>query len=123
LAFYLAGFKKQYQSFEVTVKQGKVASLPANYFTERLLGIGFKYHTQLEFVYDGWRPPLHDPFLNLGLWLYADSSYPFPELSRIKYHSLLFPGIPLKVNCPCSYMKDGATYLEEDWQEDLYYKD
>lgn len=121
LLFYLDAFRKQYYLFKEAVTYNKVVNLPANYFTERLLGIGFKYHTQLEFVYDGWRPPLHDPFLNIGLWIYADSSYPFKKLNRIKYYRMLFPAIPLKVNCPCSYTTDGTTYLKVDWQKDLYY--
>lgn len=32
-----------------------------NYMTDRMLGMHFKYHTALH-LFDGWRPPLHDPF-------------------------------------------------------------
>jgi hypothetical protein len=33
-----------------------------NYLTELILGAHWKYHTQL-CLYDGWRPPYHDPVL------------------------------------------------------------
>jgi hypothetical protein len=113
LSIYLLEFKKQYKLFEAAVASEKIETLDRNYFTERLLGIGIKYHARLEFTYDGWRPPMHDPFLNLGIWLYAGSFYPHRDIDRIHYYKLLFPNIPLKLNCPCSYMKDGATYLTD----------
>ena len=41
------------------------AKLVPGYITERMLGMHFKYHTEL-CLYDGWRPPLHDPLLVTG---------------------------------------------------------
>jgi len=97
-------------------------ALPRNYFTERFLGIGFLYHTKLNVIYDGWRPPLHDPFVNAALWIYskgADGYYPPPFYwkttiipKEIYYHHL-FPDLPLKANCPCNYTADGMSYFRE----------
>ena len=94
-----------------------MARLPKNYFTERRLGLCWKYHTELEYVYDGWRPPLHDPFVVIGLWFYPllGSSKPFPfqfeyNADAIKYYHRKFPERPLVEKCPCSYSGDGRTY-------------
>jgi hypothetical protein len=37
-----------------------------NYLTELILGAHWKYHTELEVTYDGWRPPYHDPVLGFS---------------------------------------------------------
>lgn len=50
--------------------------LSPNLYTEQFLGIGIKYHTMLDYMYDGWRPSVHDPLLNIGLWLYSNTYYP-----------------------------------------------
>ena len=42
--------------------------LPRTYGTERIVGMPFRYHTQVE-AFDGWRPPLHDPQLDVCYWL------------------------------------------------------
>ena len=34
-----------------------------NPMTERILGMHFRYHTRI-CIYDGWRPPLHDPAMD-----------------------------------------------------------
>lgn len=88
--------------------------LPASYLTERVLGVGFKYHTSLDFVYDGWRPPLHDPFFNLFIWIRTGGSYPFPALHlayRMAYYQKLFPEKPLRIKCACSFKDDAQTYF------------
>jgi len=113
LAVYLPVFGKNYRSFEESVNANSVETLAPNYFSERLMGIGFKYHTKLEYLNDGWRPPLHDPFLNMGLWVYADSYYPFSSLKRQGYYKLLFPNLKLRTRCPCSYSYDGMGYFRE----------
>jgi hypothetical protein len=96
--------------------------IPRNYFTERYLGLKWKYHTQLCYWFDGWRPPLNDPFLIIGLWLelyhvpgykILDNRY-WPQWPKesIPYHKKLFPDKPLKVNCPCSFSGSGMSYLD-----------
>lgn len=122
---YIPIFNHYLKGFEFAVKQGPdaIKNLPRNYFTERILGIGFKYHTRL-CIWDGWRPPLHDPYLNTALWFTSDDhfpfgSYPFIEgydlalSERIRYYHLLFPDKPIRIDCPCSYMPDGMTYFSD----------
>lgn len=86
----------------------------ANYFTERLTGIGFKYHTKLEFIYDGWRPPLHDPLLNIYLWIYSKTYFPQWPMSRLKVYSILFPQEPIWIDCSCAFTHDVLTYFQHD---------
>lgn len=124
LTVYLKAFRQHYVLFERACQTAKtddefLKQLPANYFIERLLGIGFKYHTALDYWDDGWRPPIHDPFLNIGLWVFANSYYPYRVLDRRYYYKRLFPNEPLKADCPCSYMNDGRTYLNPDWDQYL----
>lgn len=110
---YVIPFKTQLQDFErISNTDSKQPHYEKNLYTERFLGIGLKYHTKLEFVYDGWRPPLHDPFLNAGLWIYSDTYFPEKEINRKKYYKAIFPELPVKVNCPCSYTRDGLSYFE-----------
>lgn len=118
LLIYIYPYKQEFLQFRQVCKNSKdfqYQRLAKSIYTEQFLGIGIKYHTQLEFVYDGWRPPIHDPFLNIGLWLYSDTHYPCKELDRKKYYRLVFPEKSLRMNCPCSYMKDGMTYFNEKW--------
>lgn len=83
-----------------------------NLYTEQFLGIGIKYHTMLDYMYDGWRPPVHDPLLNVGLWLYSNTYYPCKNLNRVKYYKLIFPNRSYKVCYPCSYTYDGMSYFQ-----------
>jgi hypothetical protein len=118
LIMYLKSFDAELTKFN-TMCDGKelttYVALPNNQYVEQFLGIGYKYHTRLEYIYDGWRPPIHDPFLNIGLWIYSDTFYPCKDLKRRKYYKLIFPERKLQMNCPCSYMNDGMTYFDEKW--------
>ncbi len=98
-----------------------VDSLPKNYFTERILGLCWKYHTRIDLC-DGWRPPLHDPFLVISLWVNPTPffhNYNEPDLwpvynsEAIKYYHRKFPERRLKESCPCSYSNDGKEYLSD----------
>ena len=52
-----------------------------NPMTERIAGMHFLYHTRF-CIYDGWRPPLHDPAMVLGMRL--NKGYdPLCGMSRI----------------------------------------
>jgi len=106
-----------------------------SYMTERMLGMHFKYHTSL-CVFDGWRPPLHDPFVVVAAWLnfsfmtnpsakefrkslflgYHGSPFvsmgPYSLKNRIAAYKLVFPGRPVQEKCSCAdgysdwYLKD-----------------
>lgn len=118
LLLYLKSFNAELSRFNSLCQREELfsyRSLPKSQYVEQFLGIGYKYHTRLEYIYDGWRPPVHDPFLNIGLWIYSDTFYPCKNLKRRKYYKLIFPERELQMSCPCSYMNDGMTYFDEKW--------
>ena len=89
------------------------AVLPHSYMTERVVGMHFRYHTRPELIYDGWRPPLHDPLIPLNYWRHNYHD-PLVGVDRVQLYRRLFPGRPIKPDCLCAYDKDGRQYL--DWQ-------
>ncbi len=110
LFIYLNEFSAHYKVINSAIKSNNITLIPADRISERILGIGFKYHTKIEYLYDGWRPPIHDPFLNIGLWIFGDSYYPF---HAILYYKQVFPELPIQANCVCAYTKDGMSYLKD----------
>ena len=64
-----------------------------NYLTELILGAHWKYHTKI-CLYDGWRPPFHDPVLGFAqLFLYNGKQFNY-ELSmsnRVYLYEKIFP--------------------------------
>ncbi|MBF9142697.1 hypothetical protein [Hymenobacter properus] len=67
-------FYRQYRQIEETATRLEQANsltvdalareLPRSYVAERVVGMHFRYHTRFEEL-DGWRPPLHDPLLDV----------------------------------------------------------
>ena len=93
-------------------EKSKFTELNTTYMTERILGMGFIYHVRF-CEFDGWRPPKHDPLLNMGLWLNGNK-YPLTtSLGRRKdLYKKFFPGRPVKFECSCA----------DEYKED-YFKD
>ncbi|MBN9481948.1 MAG: hypothetical protein J0H46_01235 [Bacteroidetes bacterium] len=110
LFIYLSNFSMHYKLINLAIKSNNIAIIPADRISERILGIGFKYHTKINYLYDGWRPPIHDPLLNIGLWIFSKSYYPY---HAIPYYKQVFPELPLQANCVCAYTKDGLSYLTD----------
>jgi len=88
--------------------------------TERLAGTLFKYHNYIE-TYDGWRPPLHDPWVNVSLWLRGGQQFekagvrevnPLLVADQVGLYHRLFPHLPLKAACVCAYTHDGLQYQQ-----------
>lgn len=85
------------------VQNNDPSDLQTDYLTERVLGIGILYHTEF-CAFDGWRPPLHDPYLDVGLML-SGYSYPFPPFAtrrRVVLYRSLFPDRPVRLDCGCA---------------------
>ncbi|UTW61839.1 hypothetical protein KFE98_17770 [bacterium SCSIO 12741] len=83
---------------------------PKKYAMERLLGAHFIYHTQL-CLYDGWRPPLHDPWLNTYLFLSNSRWQELPDtlngqsltlMLRAQLYHEVFPDSDMAIDCDCS---------------------
>lgn len=101
--------------------------VPRSYMAERLAGAYFKYHNSANFAEDGWRPPLHDPLVNVCLWLPRNTSlWANPLAMTVSTHDLeaqvalyqrLFPERPIKVGCVCTRIGDaeGYFYWHPEW--------
>lgn len=94
--------------------------VPRSYTAERLAGTLFKYHNYIE-TYDGWRPPLHDPWVNVSLWLRGGQQFdkagvrevnPLLVPDQVGLYHRLFPNLPLKAACVCAYTHDGLQYQQ-----------
>ena len=89
--------------------------VPRTYMAERLAGQLFKYHALSNMIEDGWRPPLHDPLVNVCLWANAATGYTAPLTigdinPQAAFYHALFPQEPIKVDCACSHSRDAETY-------------
>ena len=78
--------------------------------TERILGMHFRYHTRI-CIFDGWRPPLHDPAMVIGMRLTGDKD-PLDGMSletRLQLYHEVYPSLPVKNHCACS--KESKEYV------------
>lgn len=86
-----------------------------NPMTERILGMHFRYHTRA-CPFDGWRPPLHDPAMVIGMRLNGDQDPLAPiclEDRVILYHTV-FPDRPVMARCACSVESEGYGYFTDN---------
>ena len=83
---------------------------PLNYYlTELILGAHWKYHTEF-CIYDGKRPPFHDPVLvvaNKILFPYehfarGTNLYQMYSEKQYTLYKVLYPNRPLGFNCNCA---------------------
>ncbi len=104
--------------------QSEPTEIPENYMTERMLGMHFKYHLSYT-IYDGWRPPLHDPALVVAVWLNApfiseldiSGLMPAPPYRttydlnrRVAVYRSVFPDVPVRQACSCAKEYRGTYY-------------
>lgn len=94
-----------------------------NPMTERILGMHFRYHTRI-CIYDGWRPPLHDPAMVMGMRLTGDKD-PLAgmtlETRLLLYHEV-FPTLPVKNHCACSRESKRYHYFDDYLWKALEFK-
>ena len=87
----------------VAGKQSSLETISSDFMTERIIGMHFIYHTGMCY-YDGWRPPVHDPALNVGRWITGISD-PLQDMKldkRIRLYKQAFPENEIKRNCACA---------------------
>jgi hypothetical protein len=118
LSFLLAAyfFNYQYKQALVSIekfKQSNFTELDKTFMTEKILGMYFKYHTEI-CEYDGWRPPLHEPALVIGQLfngrndpLSVSSQNRFNLSERKKLYKKFFPDKKVKLNCSCAVNYSG----------------
>lgn len=85
-----------------------------NPMTERILGMHFRYHTRI-CIFDGWRPPLHDPAMVIGMRLTGDND-PLEGMtleSRLLLYHEVYPSLPVKNHCACSLESAENGYFED----------
>ncbi|MDA9261927.1 hypothetical protein N9P38_01050 [Flavobacteriales bacterium] len=88
-----------------------------NFMTEKIVGMHFIYHTEI-CEYDGWRPPIHEPMLVLGLW-WNSMADPL-EISleeRLDLYRLIFPDNPVKFKCSCAIEESRRYHNDELWNK------
>ncbi len=91
-------------------------TLKNSYMTEKIVGMHFKYHTRI-CIYDGWRPPIHDPLLNISLMLnqYHDPLIHLTLSQRIYLYKKQFPNNPIKLECSCAHEESSTYHHDSIW--------
>ncbi|MBL7909883.1 MAG: hypothetical protein JNJ41_02365 [Bacteroidia bacterium] len=78
---------------------------PVNsYLIELILGAHIKYHTELDVIFDGYRPPYHNPILILSnkiLFPYLHFAKNTKLYYRQDLYKKLYPNNSLTFNCKC----------------------
>ena len=80
---------------------------------EKAIGWGIIYHLEV-CIYDGWRPPVHEPFLVLGEWIYKRGE-PITsdfDLKKKLYHKY-YPNVKIKQKCACA-LEESKGYFSSD---------
>ncbi|MBR1834465.1 MAG: hypothetical protein IJ785_03030 [Bacteroidales bacterium] len=97
---FAVGCKIEYQSACKAWDEGRVPN--GNPMTERIAGMHFLYHTRI-CIYDGWRPPLHDPAMVLGMRLNGsrDPLQGMQLKDRVEMYRNMYPGRPVVLPCAC----------------------
>lgn len=90
----------------------------SNPMTERIVGMHFLYHTSF-CIYDGWRPPLHDPALVLGMRLNGgrDPLCGLELKDRVTLYHNMYPDRPVKARCACSKESERNGYFTDSLWE------
>ena len=120
LAVAVASFAvRRYQGAERELRdaaRADYAEFEPTFMTEKIVGIGLVYHTNV-CGFDGWRPPLHEPFLNLGYW-WGGRRDPLGELdlrARRRLYRRLFPEREAKQPCACAVQESAQYHGDALW--------
>jgi hypothetical protein len=99
-------------------EQSRYTILEKTLLTEKILGMHFIYHTRIEMLIDGWRPPKHEPILVMGMWL-NDRTDPLDvDLeTRLGLYKKFFPDKPFKFDCSCGIQYGTDYHHDPLWQE------
>jgi hypothetical protein len=110
------GAGKSYRASCDAYDRGEVPD--RNPMTERIAGMHFLYHTSF-CIYDGWRPPLHDPAMVLGMRLNKGRD-PLDGMSledRVARYHIMYPNRPVKARCACCKESKLNGYFSDTlWQ-------
>ncbi len=114
--FYIGqSYKQAIHSIE-TFKNSNYTTLDKNFMTEKILGMHFIYHTKID-LYDGWRPPKHEPILIIGMWLNNRVDPLNVDLpTRLKLYKKFFPENKYKFDCSCGIIYNTAYHSDNLWK-------
>lgn len=94
----------------------KFTKLEKNFMTEKILGMHFIYHTRI-CIYDGWRPPKHEPILVIGMWMNNRIDPLNVDLAtRLKLYKQFFPENKYKFNCSCALLYSKDYHNDNLWK-------
>ncbi|MBR3411856.1 MAG: hypothetical protein IKG81_04120 [Bacteroidales bacterium] len=88
--------------------------------TERIAGVHFLYHTSY-CLYDGWRPPLHDPAVVLGMRLNKgrDPLGGMELKDRVTLYRSMYPDCPVMAKCACCRESKRNGYFIDEFGKRL----
>jgi hypothetical protein len=83
-----------------------------NYMLEKAIGWAIVYHVET-CIYDGWRPPMHDPFLVVSFWL-SNTGEPLDADFEVKkkLYKAFYPNVVIKKKCSCG-IEESNTYFSD----------
>ena len=97
-------------------QNSKYQKLETGFLTEKILGMHLLYHTRI-CVYDGWRPPIHEPLLVIGLWLNQRKDPLNIDLqTRLNLYKSFFPDHPVQRNCSCAIQHQAFYWNDPIWE-------
>jgi hypothetical protein len=110
-----------YRSSCKAYDEGRVPD--GNPMTERIAGMHFLYHTSF-CVFDGWRPPLHDPAMVLGMFLNGgcDPLCGMDLEERVALYHAFYPTKSVTAPCACSLESRRNGYFTDTLWSTLDFK-
>lgn len=117
LVFVYAGIS--YNIASTNIKKLDVSNyteFEKDFMTEKILGMHFIYHTKI-CEYDGWRPPIHEPLLVLGMWWNSmEDPLGITLEDRLKLYRKTFPTNLVKFNCSCAVDGSDSYHKDKLWK-------
>ncbi len=108
-------YKKAVVSIDKFIKSD-YTQLDKNFITEKILGMHFIYHTRF-CEYDGWRPPIHEPILIIGMWMNNQHDQLSIDLkTRLEFYKKFFPEKVYKFECSCAIEYSESYHNDALWE-------
>jgi len=109
IGFMYASALDDMEDFE----QSNYSELKPHFFNEKILGMHLIYHTKF-CEYDGWRPPVHEPLLVLGMWMNGGEwGINISLEKRVALYQKFFPDKPVHLECSCAKMYSSTYHNDE----------
>jgi hypothetical protein len=110
-------YKKAIHAME-KFRESHYTELERNFMTEKILGMHFIYHTRIEMIYDGWRPPKHEPMMVIGMWMNNRIDPLNVDLeTRLELYKKFFPDNKYKFECSCGIEYSKDYHNHQLWEE------